>query len=96
VNTVGAPGCAAGGQALFDNTFASLFGNNVLVNMDLNIIDDPSVGSGADNGVYVTNAAVWLAGSAPTTTAPEPATLALVAPGLLFVGFALRRRRRTS
>jgi hypothetical protein len=75
---------ANGGTALFDQNFATLWGNsdNVLTVLDSNLWDDGFLGN-ADNRLFSQNAINWLA-------VPAPSGLALLGLG----GIAAVRRRR--
>ena len=88
----------ATGVPLFDTNVAALFGptSNALYIVDVNLCDDSYIGQ-ADNLKFCTNITNYLNGSLPPvgpgTTAPEPATVALMATGLALVGVVARRRR---
>jgi hypothetical protein len=97
--TAVSPACAAGiagGTAVFDFAFASLFGaqRNVLVLRDSDIFRDQYAGL-ADNARFVQNTADWLAES-PASTVPEPTTTLLLGAGLLAVAGVARRRRHAT
>ena len=103
------PACAsylAGGQQLFADPYIHLWGStaNVLTIMDVNTCDDAHIGV-ADNGVFCSNVATWLATppppppvidpADPTSVTPEPTAILLMASGLgLLAGAGLVRRRR--
>jgi hypothetical protein len=87
-------GYAVGGTSLFDYGVATLWGasQNVLVVLDANLFDDRFM---QPDGVrFEQNVVTWLAGA--STTAPEPATFALLGTGLLALGGIAARRRRAS
>jgi len=103
VNQVSCPACGTfsslgpNGVALFDTNVAGLFGptQNALYVLDVNVCDDVDIGS-ADNLQFCTNIGNYLNGSIPpvASTAPEPASLALVGSGLSAIVLMGRRRRR--
>jgi len=55
-------GVAMGGTSLFDYNFATLWGNNVLTILDEGIFND-NFWSDADNSIFATNVANWIANS---------------------------------
>jgi hypothetical protein len=90
------PACASlavGGTSLFADNYATLWGaqQNVLTVLDADVFDD-NFGQAANNPQFATNVATWLA--QPTVVAtPEPASLLLMATGLMAVA-AVRARRK--
>jgi hypothetical protein len=86
-------GFAMGGTSLFDYGVATLWGPslNVLVVLDANVFDDRYM-TQYDGVRFEQNVVGWLAGA--STTAPEPATFALLGTGLLALGGIATRRRR--
>jgi hypothetical protein len=83
-----------------NSTFDFFFQPIVANSFDLQIVwTDPSAASGAGSvGLYTTDWAPYERFSDVTldvSPVPEPATLALFAPGLLAVGFVVRRRKAT-
>lgn len=64
---------SSGGTALYDPNFATLWGDNVLTVLDINIFADGFWGN-ANNGIFATNVANWIADSSgPTPVQPIPA-----------------------
>jgi hypothetical protein len=80
-----------GGQALFAQNFATLWGSNVLTILDVNVQSD-AYWNVADNAQFGTNVANWLASPLPISPVPEPSIFALFSLGLAGLGFANRRR----
>ena len=94
------PGCSgelSGGTSLFADPFAILYGPsaNALVLMDVNTCSDAGQPS-ADNARFCSNAAQWLADSEAVSATPEPASVVLVASGLIGVAGIARRRRKAA
>ncbi|RJP88646.1 MAG: IPTL-CTERM sorting domain-containing protein [Desulfobacteraceae bacterium] len=90
---------ASGGTALYVPNFATLWGNNVLTVLDVNIFSNTFWGS-ENNGIFATNVANWVAGSSgPTPVQPIPTlnewgmillSLAMAGAGLVY----MKRRRQ--
>ncbi|MEX0678601.1 MAG: PEP-CTERM sorting domain-containing protein [Pirellulales bacterium] len=83
----GGDGIALGGTPLFHINVVTLWGAqlNVLSLLSVNVIDD-SIGNTANNLLFETNLARWLA-------APEPSSVILFGSGAIAVFWAARRRR---
>lgn len=82
-----AAGTVVGGTALFDQNFATLWGQqrSLLSVLDVNVFDDSN-----GNRAFERNVATWLA-----SPIPEPGTLAMMLVGLGVLGFAARCRCRS-
>jgi exosortase sorting signal-containing protein len=65
---------ASGGTALYVPNFATLWGDNVVTVLDVNIFGD-SYWSQENNGVFATNVANWIAGSEAAPVAQSIPTL---------------------
>lgn len=81
-------GVANGGTALFNVNWATLFGNNILTMLDVNVFENWT----GSNAVFGTNVANWLADSDGGTPPPPPGQVPLPAAVWLFgsaiLGFA--------
>ena len=85
-------GTALGGTGLYSKNFATLWNDNVLTVLDVNVWSDGSWSS-YDNGQFGTNVANWLA--APAAVIPEPSTFLIwsLLGGLgIMVGWYRRRK----
>ena len=88
-------GIATGGKALYDVNFATLWGDNVLTILDMNVTGD---GDDAAHTAFTENVVYWLADAElpprpdPSTPIPEPSTMALL--GLGFIGLAGLGRKK--
>ncbi len=80
---------ASGGEALFDYNFATLWGDNVVTILDVNVFSD-NYWSALDNAAFATNIANWLA--AEPATVPETGTLLLMVAGLLLLAGARKEK----
>ena len=91
VSTVYLPtaGRAVGGTALFDQNFATLWGDNVLTVLDINFFSD-YYWTTEDNQVFAQNVANWVCAS----TVPLPGTVWLLSVGI--AGLAVIRRKLSS
>jgi hypothetical protein len=78
-----------GGTALFAPNFATLWGDNVLTVLDVNVMTQ------SPSPVFRSNVAAWL-GAADIAAIPEPATWAMMIAGFGLVGGAARRRALTT
>ncbi|WP_380872218.1 hypothetical protein ACFB49_31620 [Sphingomonas sp. DBB INV C78] len=72
------------GLALFDQNFATLWGDNLLTVMDLNVLQDNPA------PVFRDNIAAWLGASSPAPV-PEPASWAMMIAGFGLIGATMRR-----
>jgi hypothetical protein len=78
-------GLANGGTALFDSNFATLWGDNVLTVLNVNVFDD-NYWDSKNNGIFAQNVASWVC-----TPVPLPSTLLLLGSGLLCLANYRRR-----
>ena len=90
VTLVDSAGVAAGGTALFDQNWATLWGENVLTLLDVNAFSNAMWGTG-NNAQFALNVAAWLADS---TATPIPGAAWLLGSGLAGL-IALRRRMQS-
>ena len=84
----------AGGTALFDPNFATLWGDesNVLTILNVVMFKNSYWGiSSYNNDVFGTNVAEWIAASAPV---PEPASIVMLGAGMVGMAAARRVTRR--
>jgi hypothetical protein len=83
---------SSGGQALFDQNFATLWDSNVLTILDVNVLSD-AYWTDADNAQFAINVANWLASPSPSPI-PIPAAVWLFGTGILgLIGFSKRKRK---
>lgn len=73
---------ATGGEALFANNFATLWGDNVLTILDVNIMSDSFINNN-DNRQFMDNVSNWIANT--STSVPETGSLALMVAGMLLL-----------
>lgn len=78
-----------GGTALFDKNFATLWNENVLTVLDVNVFDDNYAGL-ANNDQFARNVAKWI--STPTSNVPEPSSMLLMFLGIVSL-VAYRKRK---
>jgi hypothetical protein len=76
------------GTALFNQNFATLWGDNVLTVLDANVFDD-SHWNNQNNGIFAQNVAAWIG-----TPVPLPGAVWLLGSGLLGLGILGYRRKR--
>jgi len=83
----------AGGTALFDPNFATLWGDqsNVLTILNVVMFTSNPWNWPYDNDVFGTNVAEWIAASAPV---PEPASIVMLGAGMVGMAAARRVTRR--
>lgn len=80
-----ADGIATGGVSLYDLNVLTLWGDNVVSLLSINVLDDSY---GAGNAAFKTDMANWLASSG----VPEPGTLLMLGSGIAGVAALLRRK----
>ena len=84
-------GTTSGGTALFNQNFATLWSENLLTVLDVNVFTQ----NGAP--VFRDNVANWLGESLVTPAVPEPSTWAMMVLGFAGIGtMAYRRRKKTA
>jgi hypothetical protein len=84
---------AAGGISLYDVNFATLWGDNLLTVLDINVFSD-SYWSTASNGQFAENVANWIANSGQAAPVPEPSTVLLLSGGLVGLAWCARKRKK--